>query len=113
VTLEEFERMVFGIAQISPICGIPVIRVLLPVSISIRVPITSGGFVDAFLNERIGTTAFAFILEDKRIFGADNTGGWHLHPFENSEQYEELLREISFADFITAIEDRFRKRDST
>jgi hypothetical protein len=52
-------------------------------------------------------------LEDKRIFGADNTGGWHLHPFENSEQHEELLREISFADFITAIEDRFRKRDST
>ncbi len=104
MTLEEFERTVFGIAQTSPICGVPFVRELLPASISIRIPITPGGFVDAFLNEQTGTTAFAFILDGKRIFGADNTGGWHLHPFENAEQHRQISRAMSFAEFIAVIE---------
>ena len=104
MTLEEFERTIFEVAQTAPICGIPVVRSLLPVSISIRIPIMSGGFVDAFLNAQTGTTAFALILEGKRVFGADNTGGWHLHPFENAEQHRQISSAMSFAEFIAVIE---------
>jgi hypothetical protein len=111
VTLEEFERTIFEVAQTSPICGIPVVRSLLPVSISIRVPITSGGFVNAFLNAQTGTTAFAFILEGKRIFGADNTGGWHLHPFGNSEQHQPISHTMPFVEFIAAIEEHFAQTE--
>ncbi len=67
--------------------------------------------MDAFLNEETGTTAFAFVLVDKRIFGADNTGGWHLHPFKNPEQHEQISREMPFAEFIRTIEEHFAQVD--
>ncbi len=31
--------------------------------------------------------SFALIKENKRIFGMDNTKGWHVHPFENPDSY--------------------------
>jgi hypothetical protein len=111
VTLEEFERVIFEVAQASPICGIPTVRNLLPVSISIRVPTISGGFVDAFFNEQTGTTAFAFILENKRIFGADNAGGWHLHPFEHPGAHQSASKEISFSEVVAEIEKHFSAKD--
>lgn len=76
-----------------------------PTSETIRVPIVSGGFVDAFFNAETGTTAFAYIREDKRIFGADNTGGWHLYPFDDPGQHQSLTSEMTFAEFIAAIEN--------
>ena len=41
-----------------------------------------------------GTTAFALIHQGQRIFGADNTGGWHIHPFAAPERHDLL------ADFV-------------
>lgn len=105
--LEEFERSVFRAANASALCDIPTIRRLTPASISIRVPLTLGGFVDAFFNEQTGTTAFALIQDDVRVFGADNTGDWHLHPFDNPERHQELSGEMAFAEFIAAIEKRY------
>lgn len=75
MTLEEFERVIFQAAHQSPLCDVPSIRALTPTAETIRVPMTFGGFIDAFFNAETGTTAFALIREDKRIFGADNTGG--------------------------------------
>lgn len=107
MTLEEFERSVFRAANASSLCDIPTIRRLTPASISIRVPLTLGGLVDAFFNEQTGTTAFALIQEDERVLGADNTGDWHLHPFENPERHQELSNEIPFAEFVAVIEKHF------
>jgi hypothetical protein len=104
MTRYEFEQTIFSVANRSPICETPIIRRSTPTSIGIRVPMTMGGFVDAFFNEQTGTIAFALIQNDVRIFGADNTGGWHLHPFSDPEKHQSLTHTISFAKFIAAIE---------
>jgi len=58
-------------------------------------------------NEVTGTTAFALIQNDGRIFGADNTGGWHLHPFGDPEKHQRMNDGMSFSEFVAAIEKRF------
>jgi hypothetical protein len=83
---------------------------LSPTTIGIRVPLVIGGFIDAFFNEQTGTIAFALIQNDARIFGADNTGGWHLHPFENPETHQTLSSEMSFAEFVTAMEKYYSEK---
>ncbi len=105
MTLAEFERQVVVTALASPICGVPVLRRLSPTSINLRVDLTVGGFVDAFYNEETGTTAFAWIRDGRRVFGADNTGGWHIHPLEAPQQHLPLRSAMSFAEFIAHIED--------
>jgi hypothetical protein len=105
MTLLEFEQTVATVAAMSPLCGIPVVRRLMPTSIVLRVPIVGGRFVEAFFNEATGTTAYALIQEGRRVFGADNTGGrWHLHPFEDPEGHHPWPGEISFAEFIAEVE---------
>ncbi len=104
MTLNEFEQSVFAVANGSAICETPTIRRFTPATIGIRVPLIIGGFVDAFFNEQTGTTAFALIQNDARIFGADNTGGWHSHPLADPATHQTLSSEMSFADFIAAIE---------
>ena len=42
-------------------------------------------FLQVYFNELTGTTAFALIEREKRIWGIDfdKMRGWHLHPLEN------------------------------
>ena len=61
MTLAEFERQIFATAADSSVCGIPVVRRLTPTSISLRIAVTTDGFVDAFYNEQTGTMAYALI----------------------------------------------------
>jgi hypothetical protein len=77
MTLAEFEQQIFAVALRSPICDIPAVRRLTSTSISLRVSIASGGFIHAFYNEQTDTMAFAVVREGQRVFGMDNTGGWH------------------------------------
>ena len=102
--LAEIERQVFSVALASPICGVPAVRRLTPTSISLRVGISTGGFIDVFYNEQSGTTAFALIREGSRVFGADNTGGWHVHPFADPDDHSPLSGVMSFHDFVEEIE---------
>lgn len=104
MTLAEFEQKVFAAALGSTICDIPVIRRLTPTTINLRVNVTIGGFIDAFYNEVTGTTAFALIREGERIFGADNAGGWHIHPFTQPDRHDPLAQPLSFAEFVAQIE---------
>ena len=48
--------------------------------------------------------AFALIRQGKRIFGADNTGGWHTHPFHSPEQHIPQTQPITFAQFLSQVE---------
>ena len=104
MTLAEFEQQVFAVAMASPICGIPIVRRLTPTSINLRISVSTGGFIDAFYNEQTGTTAYALIRQGQRAFGADNTGGWHIHPFDDPERHDPLPGEMSFAEFVAEIE---------
>jgi len=104
MTLAELERMVFGVAMTSPICSVPTVRRLTATFINIRLDIVTGGFIDVFYNEQTSTLAFALIRQGRRVFGADNTGGWHVHPFVDPEQHVPLPGAMSFADFVAEIE---------
>ncbi len=104
MTLVEFEQQIFAVAMVSSICDIPIVCRLTPTSINLRVNVTTGGFIDAFYNEQTGTTAFALIRQDRRVFGADNTGGWHIHPFANPDRHDSLPNAISFAEFVAEVE---------
>ena len=106
MTLAEFERQVFSAALNSPLCTVPVVRRLTVTSISLRVGLTTGDFIDAFHNEQTETTAFALIRHERRVFGADSTGGWHIHPFAEPEQHVPLATAMSFADFVALIEQQ-------
>ena len=107
MTLADFEQQVFAGAMASSLCGIPVLRRLSATSINLRIDLASGGFIDVFYNEQTGTTAFALIQQNRRVFGADNTGGWHVHPFHDPSLHVAISQPISFADFVAEIESLF------
>ncbi len=107
MTLTEFEQLVFAAAAASPVCGVPIVRQLTPTSITLRLVVTFGGFIEAFYNEQTGTTAYALIQHGRRTFGADNTGGWHKHPFDDPDHHVPVTSAIPFAQFITEIEQQF------
>jgi hypothetical protein len=71
VTLNEFEQDVFAVALASRVCGIPIVRRLTASSITLRLDVSTGGFVDAFYNEQTGTLGFALVRDARRVFGAD------------------------------------------
>jgi hypothetical protein len=104
MTLIEFEQQVFAVALASSICDISLVRRLPPTSINLRIDVTTGGFIDAFCNEQTGTIAFALIRQGRRAFGADNTGGWHVHPLADPDRHDPLPGTISFAEFVAEIE---------
>jgi len=106
VTLAEFQQQVFDVAIASSICDIPVIRRLTPTSINLRINMTAGGFIDAFHNERTGTTAYTLVQQGQRVFGADNTGGWHVHPFDDPGCHVLISAAMSFAEFVAEIQQR-------
>jgi hypothetical protein len=104
MTLIEFEQAIYAVATVSPICDIPTIRRLTSTSINLRINVTMGGFIDAFYNAHTGTVAFAWVHRGQRAFGADNTGGWHFHPFEDPEYHKALSEPMTFADFVAELE---------
>jgi hypothetical protein len=65
-------------------------------------------FIDVFFNSDTDRIAYALIMDNKRIYGADNTGGWHVHPFDNPKEHVKE-EEIPFADFLKEVEDIFTK----
>ena len=104
MTLAEFERQVYAVAAASPICGVPLLRRLTPTSVNFRLDIATGDFIDVFFNDQTDTLAFAVIRDGKRIYGADNTGGWHTHPWHRPLSHEALSGAMLFGDFVDAVE---------
>lgn len=102
--LADFENQVYAVALDSFMCSVPSVRRLTSTAINLRVEINTGDLVDAFYNEATGSTAYALIREGRRILGVDNTGGWHLHPFDNPSAHVPISRPMTFAEFIALAE---------
>jgi len=102
--VDDFVYEIFVTAEASPICGIPNIRRLTETSVNIRLLTTDNQFIDAFHNEFTRRTAFVLIKNNQRIFGADNTGGWHIHPFHDPARHDPLNAPMTFQQFIQSIE---------
>ncbi len=103
LTLEAFEAQVASACAASPVVA-GVSTVASGVTwIRLRAHLTDGSFADAFHNEATGKTAFALIKDEKRVFGADNTGGWHWHPFESPESHVPASDAVTFEEFLRRI----------
>jgi len=55
--------------------------------------------------------AFAFIRRGQRVFGADNTGSWHVHPLAGPVRPDPLSEPMVFAAFVAEIEQRASVND--
>jgi len=67
-------------------------------------------FVNIYYNAVTGTTSYAYIESNKRIFGANNMKiGWHWHPY-NSVQRHVPGKPITIAEFLKALEKELKKR---
>jgi hypothetical protein len=106
MTLEQFELDVTSTCAASPaVTGIAMLGAGIT-WIHLRVYLTDGSFADAFYNQATGKTAFALIKAGERIFGADNTGGWHWHPFAEPASHVPSSRAIIFREFLGQIEQQ-------
>ena len=60
-------------------------------TLSLRVYIRPGLFVQAFMGELTGSLYFALIEGERRIFGIDREAGeWHIHPYKAPHMHEPL-----------------------
>jgi hypothetical protein len=81
------------------------VQILDDVVVKIRVDLSIEAFIAIFYNADSGKCSYALIKRGRRIFGADNALiGWHLHPFDDPEKHLRC-EELSFADFLHAVED--------
>jgi hypothetical protein len=73
--------------------------------IQLRILLTDLSFIDVYYHQESGKTSYTQILDNKRIFAADNKRHiWHWHPREDPSQHIEAGREISFDEFLVEIE---------
>lgn len=97
------ERIVSTCAQ-SPIVAAYAVRTLDPDILSLRVHLVDESFIEIFHNAMTEKTAFALIVEDRRVYGKDNAKiGWHVHPPGNPEAHH-ACSPVSFETFLAEVE---------
>ena len=112
IALEQFEGQVTSLcATSSVVVGISTVAVGVT-WLHLRAYLVDGSFVDTFYNDVSDRTAFALIKNERRIFGADNTGGWHWHPFEDPENHQPADQAVSFRDFLDRVEAWIKAKGS-
>jgi hypothetical protein len=99
---EVYRHIIDTSAQSPTVTGVELLLLDEPV-LKLRVHLGTVAFVEIFFNAETGKTSFALIKDRQRIFGADNTRGWHMHPF-NSPESHHRCEEISFENFLRQVE---------
>ena len=110
MNIPEFQHHIYEVAFSSDICDIPFVRRISPTSINLRIHLTIGGFIDVFYNQESNRVAYALVQEGRRIYGLDNTGGWHVHPFADPTQHLPITSKMSFSDFVKEIEKFYQQQ---
>lgn len=70
--------------------------------LKLRVHLQPSVFIDIFVNVETDKVSFALIKEEQRIFGVDNTRGWHVHSFDAPEEHQ-LCEVTSFEGFLDQV----------
>ncbi len=99
---EVYRHIIDTSAQSAIVTGIELLLLAEPV-LKLRAHVGTLAFVDVFFNAETGKTSFALIKDGYRTFGADNTRGWHLHPFDSPESHRPC-EEMSFESFLRHVE---------
>jgi hypothetical protein len=55
--------------------------------LKVRYHIAVSVFIDIFYAVRTEKVSFAVVQKGKRVFGIDNLGDWHCHPFGKPEDH--------------------------
>jgi hypothetical protein len=76
ITAAEFTRHALDCAQRHPAIKTVAVDIQDNIIAKIRFTIKPTDFIDLFYNSDTQTTSYTLIQNQKRIFGADNTGGW-------------------------------------
>jgi hypothetical protein len=98
----EFAKQVIELCSGRPfIRGVEVLLLDEPVA-KIKSVIDDKTHISVFFNADTARHSFVLIKNDRRIFGADNVGGWHIHPFEDPESHQDS-DEITFAGFLDMV----------
>ena len=105
MTLDEFESQMISACAASAIVVSVAYAGIGITWLRLRAYLIDESFIEAFFNETTQKTAYARIKEGKRIFGADNTGGWHLHPAEVPEEHIPTQEAVTFLDFLLRVEE--------
>ena len=83
------------------VIGCTVLLYDIPV-VKFRVDMMDGSFIDVFYNADTGKVSFAWIVNEQRVFGADNTRGWHVHPLCDPERHQSH-GPMTFEEFLTEV----------
>ena len=100
---EAYQSIVDTSVQSSVVIGIEPLLLEEPI-LKLRIHLGIHTFADVFFNAETGKTSFALIKDEQRILGADNTRGWHIHPFDSPERHCPC-DDISFASFLRQVEE--------
>ena len=109
MTLDEFENQVISACTASPVVASVSISGIGITWVRIRAYLIDGSFLEAFHNEATGKTSFALVLDGRRIFGADNAGGWHWHPFNTPDEHQPTEKQVDFQSFFRRVEEQLKK----
>ena len=72
--------------------------------VKFRVDMADGSFIDIFYNADTGKVSFAWIVDKQRVFGVDNTRGWHVHPLGDPARHQ-AHPPMTFGEFLAEVED--------
>jgi len=112
MSIEEFKsHVVYGLSNYIP-HGQLEIDEMNPVRFKARYHVEASLFIDIFYAIRTGKISFAVIQKGERVFGVDNLGGWHCHPFGKPKDHKPIAKpliEEIIGQCTTAIE-RLRGR---
>lgn len=78
-------------------------------TVKVRLIIRENLYIDLYFNQRYGTTNYALILDDDRVYGRDcYEGNWHLHPYDDPSKHntsEEGKKMLSIEEFVDEVEE--------
>lgn len=79
------------------------------ITLSLRLHIRPGLFVQVFCGDRSGALYFALVEGDQRVFGIDRERGeWHIHPYGAVENHQVLttgLEPKPLRTFLSRVEE--------
>lgn len=96
------QGVVDACADSSEVIGCTVLLYDHPV-VKFRADLTGGSCIDVFYNADTGKVSFAWIVGGQRVFGVDNTRGWHIHPLCQPTLHQ-AHSPMTFREFLVEVE---------
>lgn len=85
------------------------------ISISLRLHIRPGLFIQLFCGQWSGSLFFALVEDNERVFGMDREREqWHMHPFGDAASHQPVMEDVGprpLFKFLAMVESLLVNRD--